>query len=156
MREDEENKNGGSFLIRITPGLANLYWEQILISLISNRMSEDINGVIISSRPKFGDKYFQLNIWHKTAENEDLRLEICRQICDVLPFERDPAKPVRIDFSLQAEMIASQKENHPIHYLLQPDGPVITQFQSKVPHGPTQSAVAESSQEAVKEEKAEQ
>lgn len=152
MREDPDNQKGGSFLIRISPGLADFYWEQLLLNLISNNLSNDINGVMISPRHP---NYHQVMIWHKTGSDLELRQQICEQICTVLPFQRDAQKSVRIDYTTHQEMIENAKDHHTTHYFLSPDGVHIKEFQPKPKSAVVYSAVEEKRIETEQEDKTE-
>ncbi|OHT05608.1 Eukaryotic translation initiation factor 4E-4 [Tritrichomonas foetus] len=117
MREDPEHINGGSFLIRISKGLAPYYWEQLILALIGERFSPDVIGVIISSRAKF----FNLHLWHQTATDADLRLKICKDFCDFLHLP----KGIRIDYTAHNTVIhIADNGKQTIHYILQDEGPV--------------------------------
>lgn len=118
MREDPEHQNGGSFLIRISKGLAPYYWEQLILALIGERFPKDVIGVIISSRKAF----FNIHLWHQTATDAELRLKICKSFCDYLHLP----KGIRIDFTSHNSVNYPQtNEKETIHYCLEEDGPVI-------------------------------
>lgn len=125
MREDEEHKNGGSFLFRVSKGLASFYWEQLVLALISEKLPSDVIGVLISARSKF----FNVSIWQKNADNEELRLEICKKFCECLNLPLN----TRIDYTKHNSVINSESNNgkQAIHYLLKEDGPVVQEFQNK-------------------------
>lgn len=73
--EDEENKNGGVFSIPILSSYDEC-WEKILLILIGDSLSDDINGVVL--------KGGKIDIWHRTASNENLRLQIASQIFSII------------------------------------------------------------------------
>ena len=74
MWEDPENINGGSFLLRLPKGQVKYLWEKLLLTMIGEQFPSDVNGAAVSTRPKADLLY----VWHRTASNEDDRLEICR------------------------------------------------------------------------------
>ena len=67
MWEDESNKNGGRWFIKLQKGYANKLWEDLVLALIGEQFeySEAITGIIVSTKPK-GDT---LSIWHKNAQD---------------------------------------------------------------------------------------
>ncbi|KAK8854447.1 hypothetical protein M9Y10_017009 [Tritrichomonas musculus] len=117
MWEDEENRNGGSFLIRLPKGQVNYFWEKLLLSLIGEQFPPDVNGSAVSVRPK-GDLLY---IWHRTASDEDVRLEICRVLWKELNL---PIK-TKIDYSPFSDMLSSNQNKAQIQYILESDGPVM-------------------------------
>ncbi|KAM4748224.1 eukaryotic translation initiation factor 4E type 2-like [Rhinophrynus dorsalis] len=68
MWEDEANKNGGKWIIRLRKGLASRFWENIILAMLGEQfmVGEEICGVVVSIR-------FQediLSIWNKTANDQ--------------------------------------------------------------------------------------
>ncbi|KAI0124238.1 translation initiation factor eIF 4e-like domain-containing protein [Xylariales sp. AK1849] len=51
--EDEENKRGGKWVLRLKKGVADRYWEEILMACVGGQLCEDneeVNGAVISVR----------------------------------------------------------------------------------------------------------
>lgn len=51
--EDDENKRGGKWVLRLKKGVADRYWEEILMACIGGQLCEDneeVNGAVISVR----------------------------------------------------------------------------------------------------------
>jgi translation initiation factor 4E len=51
--EDDDNKNGGKWIVRLKKGVADRYWELLLMNLIGNQFidtSDEICGVVLSVR----------------------------------------------------------------------------------------------------------
>lgn len=51
--EDDENRNGGKFLVRLKKGVADRYWEDIMLALIGEQFNDagvEICGAVISVR----------------------------------------------------------------------------------------------------------
>lgn len=117
MWEDPENRNGGSFLIRLQKGQVNFFWEKLLLSLIGEQFPSDVNGAAVSVRSK-GDLLY---IWHRTASDEAVRLEICRTLWKELNL---PVK-TKIDYSPFTDMLSSNQAKSQIQYILESDGPVM-------------------------------
>jgi len=87
MWEDEENKNGGKFIVRIPRGkrISSRYWEDVIMAVVGGQFdvpTDEICGVVISTR------YHQdiLSLWNKRSEAaEDKRkiLETLRKILNL-------------------------------------------------------------------------
>ncbi|KAM6949196.1 eukaryotic translation initiation factor 4E type 2-like [Aplochiton taeniatus] len=68
MWEDEANRSGGKWIIRLRKGLASRFWENIILAMLGEQfmVGEEICGVVVSIR-------FQediLSIWNKTASDQ--------------------------------------------------------------------------------------
>ncbi|XP_078389894.1 eukaryotic translation initiation factor 4E type 2-like isoform X2 [Cetorhinus maximus] len=68
MWEDEANKNGGKWIIRLRKGLASRFWENIILAMLGEQfmVGEEICGVVVSIR-------FQediISVWNKTASDQ--------------------------------------------------------------------------------------
>ncbi|KAK3945177.1 translation initiation factor eIF 4e-like domain-containing protein [Diplogelasinospora grovesii] len=51
--EDEENKNGGKWIVRLRKGVADRYWEDLLFAIIGDQFgeaSEEVCGAVLSVR----------------------------------------------------------------------------------------------------------
>eukprot|EP00276_Gloeochaete_wittrockiana_P016839 CAMPEP_0184353008 /NCGR_PEP_ID=MMETSP1089-20130417/73445_1 /TAXON_ID=38269 ORGANISM="Gloeochaete wittrockiana, Strain SAG46.84" /NCGR_SAMPLE_ID=MMETSP1089 /ASSEMBLY_ACC=CAM_ASM_000445 /LENGTH=208 /DNA_ID=CAMNT_0026688057 /DNA_START=28 /DNA_END=651 /DNA_ORIENTATION=- len=50
--EDEENKYGGKWIVRIPKGVADLYWESILMALVGGefQVGDELCGIVLSIR----------------------------------------------------------------------------------------------------------
>uniref|UniRef100_UPI003AAC6A44 eukaryotic translation initiation factor 4E type 2-like isoform X2 n=1 Tax=Centroberyx gerrardi TaxID=166262 RepID=UPI003AAC6A44 len=68
MWEDEANRSGGKWIIRLRKGLASRFWENIILAMLGEQfmVGEEICGVVVSIR-------FQediLSIWNKTSSDQ--------------------------------------------------------------------------------------
>jgi translation initiation factor 4E len=65
MWEDEGNKNGGRWVIRINKGYANKLWEDLILGMIGEQFDyeNEINGIVISIRQN-GDT---ISIWNRNG-----------------------------------------------------------------------------------------
>nr|XP_015196006.1 PREDICTED: eukaryotic translation initiation factor 4E type 2-like [Lepisosteus oculatus] len=56
MWEDEANKNGGKWIIRLRKGLASRFWENIILAMLGEQfmVGEEICGVVVSIRFQVG------------------------------------------------------------------------------------------------------
>ena len=64
MWEDEENKRGGKWIMRLKKGIADRYWEDLLLALIGDQFAEageEVCGAVVSVRS--GEDVF--SIWTK-------------------------------------------------------------------------------------------
>ena len=63
MWEDENNKDGGRFSIKLRKDFTTIIWEEMIFALIGdvlpNEIKEQINGVVITSRKDFNT----LQVW---------------------------------------------------------------------------------------------
>eukprot|EP00039_Didymoeca_costata_P010567 m.142610 g.142610 ORF g.142610 m.142610 type:complete len:223 (+) comp14882_c0_seq1:221-889(+) len=84
MWEDDANKNGGRFSIRLKKGLVSRFWENLVLAIIGGQFDfgEEICGAVVSVR--FQDDV--LSIWNKTSEPKDknLILKIKEAMCRAL------------------------------------------------------------------------
>ncbi|XP_029024794.1 eukaryotic translation initiation factor 4E type 2-like isoform X1 [Betta splendens] len=68
MWEDESNRSGGKWIIRLRKGLANRFWENIILAMVGEQfmVGEEICGAVVSIR-------FQediLSIWNRTSSDQ--------------------------------------------------------------------------------------
>ncbi len=66
--EDEANKNGGKWIVRLKKGLANRCWENLILAILGEQfmVGEEICGAVVSVR-------FQedlISIWNRTCSNQ--------------------------------------------------------------------------------------
>lgn len=82
MREDEDNINGGSFLIRLTKTNQSLLalWEKVVLCFIGGQLPKAIVGITISPRTKL----FNLSIWHQHVETEEDIKNIIEEIVKIV------------------------------------------------------------------------
>jgi len=52
VNQDEANKNGGKWIIRLRKGLASRFWENIILAMLGEQfmVGEEICGVVVSIR----------------------------------------------------------------------------------------------------------
>uniref|UniRef100_A0A668VW49 Eukaryotic translation initiation factor 4E type 2 n=1 Tax=Oreochromis aureus TaxID=47969 RepID=A0A668VW49_OREAU len=68
MWEDESNRSGGKWIIRLRKGLASRFWENIILAMLGEQfmVGEEICGAVVSIR-------FQediLSIWNRTSNDQ--------------------------------------------------------------------------------------
>uniref|UniRef100_A0AAQ4P6R7 Eukaryotic translation initiation factor 4E family member 2 related sequence 1 n=1 Tax=Gasterosteus aculeatus aculeatus TaxID=481459 RepID=A0AAQ4P6R7_GASAC len=68
MWEDDYNRSGGKWIIRLRKGLASRFWENIILAMLGEQfmVGEEICGAVVSIR-------FQediLSIWNKTSNDQ--------------------------------------------------------------------------------------
>ncbi|EFY87994.1 hypothetical protein J3458_020761 [Metarhizium acridum] len=71
--EDEVNRKGGKWVVRMKKGVADRYWEDLLLSLIGDQFGdagEDVCGAVLSMRN--GEDI--LSIWTRTAGGRVLKI----------------------------------------------------------------------------------
>jgi len=85
MWEDEENKQGGKFIVRIPRGkrTSSRFWEDILLALIGGQFDvpdDEICGVVISTRYQKDI----LALWNKHADSVEEKKRIHEAIKKIL------------------------------------------------------------------------
>uniref|UniRef100_A0A6B2LJ37 Uncharacterized protein n=1 Tax=Arcella intermedia TaxID=1963864 RepID=A0A6B2LJ37_9EUKA len=85
MWEDDENKQGGKFIVRITRGkrTSSRFWEDILLAVVGGQFDvpdDEICGVVISTRYQKDI----LSLWNKHAESIEEKKKIHDTIKRVL------------------------------------------------------------------------
>ncbi|WPG98526.1 Hypothetical protein R9X50_00131700 [Acrodontium crateriforme] len=71
--EDEENKRGGKWTMRVKKGVADRYWEDLLLAIIGDQFaeaSEEVCGAVISVRS--GEDVFSL--WTKNDGGRNVKI----------------------------------------------------------------------------------
>ena len=82
MWEDEANKNGGRWQIRVNKGFSNRLWEDLILAMIGEQFDpeNEIHGIVISVRPN-GDT---ISLWHKNSRDpaivEKLRVDMINML----------------------------------------------------------------------------
>eukprot|EP01114_Cavostelium_apophysatum_P020038 TRINITY_DN660_c0_g2_i1.p1 TRINITY_DN660_c0_g2~~TRINITY_DN660_c0_g2_i1.p1 ORF type:complete len:293 (-),score=34.24 TRINITY_DN660_c0_g2_i1:2-808(-) len=80
--EDEVNKQGGKWTVRLKKGLASRCWEDLLFAAIGEQfdVGDEICGVVVSTR-------FQediLSVWNRNAENREAKVRIFEKLKAIL------------------------------------------------------------------------
>ena len=88
MWEDENNKNGGRFSIKLKHGYTTIIWEEMIFALIGGilpkEMKDEINGIVVTSRKDFNT----LQIWFRNYDDKiTADLEQCIRDLLVIPDE---------------------------------------------------------------------
>lgn len=117
MWEDEENSNGGFFLIRFPKGNTNYIWEILVLNLIGEQFPPDVVGVVISKRPKFD----MIHLWHQTSSDENLKLEIATILWKMLQL---PQK-MQIDYYPFQNVLTNKSNHEGTKYIINKNGPVM-------------------------------
>lgn len=71
--EDEENKRGGKWIMRLKKGVADRYWEELLMALIGDQFAEageEVCGAVVSMR--LGEDVF--SIWTKNDGGRNVKI----------------------------------------------------------------------------------
>lgn len=71
--EDEENKRGGKWIMRLKKGVADRYWEELLMAIVGNQFSdagEEVCGIVLSVRS--GEDVF--SIWTKNDGGRNIKI----------------------------------------------------------------------------------
>ncbi|KAK5166427.1 uncharacterized protein LTR77_007970 [Saxophila tyrrhenica] len=71
--EDDENKHGGKWIMRLKKGVADRYWEDLLLAMIGDQFaeaSEEVCGAVVSVRS--GEDVF--SIWTKNDGGRNVKI----------------------------------------------------------------------------------
>jgi len=71
--EDEENKRGGKWIIRLKKGVADRYWESLLMAIVGNQFAEaadEVSGAVLSVRS--GEDV--ISIWTKNDGGRNIKI----------------------------------------------------------------------------------
>ncbi|KAK8187050.1 translation initiation factor eIF 4e-like domain-containing protein [Phyllosticta capitalensis] len=99
--EDDENKKGGKWIMRLKKGVADRYWENLLFALIGNEFAEageEVCGAVVSVRS--GEDVF--SIWTKNDGGRNVKIR--ETIKRVLALPPD----TRIEWKSHDESIAQR------------------------------------------------
>lgn len=81
--EDEENKRGGKWIMRLKKGVADRYWENLLLALIGDQFmdaGEEVCGAVVSVRS--GEDVF--SIWTKNDGGRNVKIrETLKHVLDL-------------------------------------------------------------------------
>lgn len=76
--EDEENKKGGKWIMRLKKGVADRYWEDLLMAMIGDQFAEageEVCGAVVSVRS--GEDVF--SIWTKNDGGRNVKIRYISQ-----------------------------------------------------------------------------
>lgn len=84
MWEDEANRRGGKWVLRLKKGLATKFWEDLVLAVIGNQFPDDhdICGIGISVR------YHEdiLSVWNRNAQDPEAKqrvVDTLRKVLDI-------------------------------------------------------------------------
>jgi len=74
MWEDEANKDGGMWKLRLRKGLASRFWESLLLAFIGEQfmVGDDICGIVVACR--FYEDY--ICVWNRSGSDNEIKLKI--------------------------------------------------------------------------------
>lgn len=84
--EDEENKRGGKWIIRLKKGVADRYWEDLLLAIVGDQFAEageEVCGAVLSIRS--GEDV--LSIWTRIDGGRNIKIRFatpthkCKRLC---------------------------------------------------------------------------
>eukprot|EP00730_Choanoeca_flexa_P016855 TRINITY_DN8044_c0_g1_i3.p1 TRINITY_DN8044_c0_g1~~TRINITY_DN8044_c0_g1_i3.p1 ORF type:complete len:197 (+),score=33.40 TRINITY_DN8044_c0_g1_i3:155-745(+) len=86
MWEDQRNKRGGKWILRLRKGIVDRFWENIVMAVIGEQFedSDDLCGVVLTIRP-YEDI---ISLWNATAEDPAAVQRIrdtMRRVLDLAP-----------------------------------------------------------------------
>lgn len=116
MWEDEENKNGGSFLIRFSKNHVKYAWEKLVLNLIGEQLPPDVIGIDVTTRVKMD----LIHVWHQTSSDKDVRMDIFKSLVKILDL---PIK-TKVDYTPFSNYLLPSAPKSSIQYLVDQNGPV--------------------------------
>ncbi|CDW89504.1 eukaryotic translation initiation factor 4e type 2 [Stylonychia lemnae] len=92
MWEDEANKNGGRWVIRVNKGYSNKLWEDLTLAMIGEQFEceNEIHGIVIVIKPS-GDT---IAIWNKNSRDQQIVDQIKQDLIRTLNLPED----VKMDY----------------------------------------------------------
>ena len=83
MWEDEENKRGGKWIVRLKKGVADRYWEDLLLAIVGDQFAEageEVCGAVLSVRS--GEDV--LSVWTRIDGGRNIKIrQVSSHILDV-------------------------------------------------------------------------
>ncbi|KAF8456386.1 translation initiation factor eIF 4e-like domain-containing protein [Terfezia claveryi] len=104
--EDEENRNGGKWIIRLKKGVSTRYWEDLLLAMVGDQFSdvdEDLCGVVLSIRSNED----VLSVWTKVDGASCLKIK--QTMCRMLGFPVE----TQVVFKTHASSIEAVNNKNP-------------------------------------------
>ncbi len=94
MWEDEANKVGGRWVIRLNKGYSNKLWEDLILAMIGEQFDaeNEINGIVITIRPN-GDT---ISIWNRNGKDQVVVDRIKHDLIRLLNLPED----IKIEYEL--------------------------------------------------------
>ncbi|CAF0918832.1 unnamed protein product [Didymodactylos carnosus] len=87
MWEEEGNRNGGKWILRLKKGLSSRLWELLILAVIGEQfqVGKEICGIVCSIRPQED----LISVWTKTANNQNVTQRIRETMKKVLSLPVD-------------------------------------------------------------------
>ncbi len=82
--EDEENKRGGKWIVRLKKGVCDRYWEDLLLAIVGDQFAEageEVCGAVLSVRS--GEDV--LSVWTRIDGGRNIKI----RSVDFLPIEQN-------------------------------------------------------------------
>ncbi|KAL8666797.1 MAG: hypothetical protein Q9168_007404 [Polycauliona sp. 1 TL-2023] len=86
--EDEENKRGGKWIVRLKKGVSDRYWEDLLLAIVGDQFAEageEVCGAVLSVRS--GEDV--LSVWTRIDGGRNIKIRRSETIKRVLAFPPD-------------------------------------------------------------------
>jgi translation initiation factor 4E len=83
--EDDANKKGGKWIMRLKKGVCDRYWEDLLMAMVGdqfNEASDEVCGAVLSVRAQED----VLSIWTKNDGGRNVKIRFVFLDCDQNPF----------------------------------------------------------------------
>ena len=82
MWEDEQNKQGGKWMVRLKKGIASRVWEELLLAIIGEQfdVGQEICGAVVSVRHNEDI----ISVWNRSTDNKEATSKIRDQMQRIL------------------------------------------------------------------------
>ena len=71
--EDDANKKGGKWILRLKKGVADRYWEDLLLAMVGDQFmeaSDEVCGAVVSVRPQED----VISVWTKNDGGRNIKI----------------------------------------------------------------------------------
>ena len=87
MWEDDANRDGGKWIVRVKKGVAARYWEDVILAIVGGQFNvgDEICGAVLSVR--YNEDI--ISLWNKSAESRKLCMQIRETLRTVMGLPAD-------------------------------------------------------------------
>ncbi|KAL1304159.1 hypothetical protein AAFC00_000586 [Neodothiora populina] len=113
--EDEENKKGGKWILRLKKGVADRYWEDLLMAMIGDQFAEageEVCGAVVSVRS--GEDVF--SIWTKNDGGRNVKIRETIKRALSLPQDTNMMWKSHDDSITQRSAIDQARQDKTVHH----------------------------------------
>ena len=89
MWEDENNKLGGKFILRVRKTLTNRLWEALVLAVTGGQFSGDLSNEICGCVVSIRHGEDSISLWHRSSKNFEVRNQLQLKLKEVLELPAD-------------------------------------------------------------------